>query len=44
MTSPPDDGGGGRRAMALAIRQANVATELIGHVKAIRSGLPATWK
>lgn len=34
MTSPPSDGAGGRRAMELAIRQANLAPEQIGHLNA----------
>ncbi|SDH16974.1 beta-ketoacyl-ACP synthase II [Paraburkholderia phenazinium] len=34
MTSPPDDGAGGRRAMELAIRQANLEPGMIGHLNA----------
>lgn len=40
MTSPPEDGDGGRRAMALAIRQAGVAPELIGHLNAHATSTP----
>jgi 3-oxoacyl-[acyl-carrier-protein] synthase II len=40
MTSPPEDGAGGRRAMALAIRQAGVAPELIGHLNAHATSTP----
>lgn len=41
MTSPPDDGNGGRRAMELAIRQANIDPALIGHVNAHATSTPA---
>lgn len=34
MTSPPEDGAGGRRAMELAIRQANLEPAQIGHLNA----------
>jgi len=34
MTSPPDDGNGGRRAMELAIRQAGITPAQIGHLNA----------
>jgi 3-oxoacyl-[acyl-carrier-protein] synthase II len=34
MTSPPDDGNGGRRAMEQAIRQAGVPASAIGHLNA----------
>jgi 3-oxoacyl-[acyl-carrier-protein] synthase II len=40
MTSPPEDGDGGRRAMALAIRQAGVAPERIGHLNAHATSTP----
>lgn len=40
MTSPPDDGAGGRRAMELAIRQANLAPEQIGHLNAHATSTP----
>lgn len=40
MTSPPDDGAGGRRAMELAIRQAKLAPEQIGHVNAHATSTP----
>jgi len=40
MTSPPEDGDGGRRAMAQAIRQAGVAPELIGHLNAHATSTP----
>lgn len=40
MTSPPEDGAGGRRAMELAIRQAGVAPELIGHLNAHATSTP----
>jgi 3-oxoacyl-[acyl-carrier-protein] synthase II len=40
MTSPPEDGGGGRRAMELAVRQADIAAELIGHVNAHATSTP----
>ena len=40
MTSPPEDGAGGRRAMAAAIRQAGVAPELIGHLNAHATSTP----
>ncbi|WP_233888516.1 beta-ketoacyl-ACP synthase II [Paraburkholderia flagellata] len=40
MTSPPEDGAGGRRAMELAIRQANLEPELIGHLNAHATSTP----
>ena len=40
MTSPPEDGDGGRRAMELAIRQANIAPEQIGHLNAHATSTP----
>jgi len=40
MTSPPDDGAGGRRAMELAIRQANIAPGQIGHLNAHATSTP----
>ncbi len=40
MTSPPDDGAGGRRAMELAIRQAKLAPEQIGHLNAHATSTP----
>src|SRR5439155_2191599 len=40
MTAPPDDGAGGRRAMALAIRQADIAPEQIGHLNAHATSTP----
>ena len=40
MTSPPEDGAGGRRAMELAIRQANLGPELIGHLNAHATSTP----
>lgn len=40
MTSPPDDGAGGRRAMELAIRQAGLAPEQIGHLNAHATSTP----
>jgi 3-oxoacyl-[acyl-carrier-protein] synthase II len=40
MTSPPEDGAGGRRAMELAIRQANLDPALIGHVNAHATSTP----
>ena len=40
MTSPPDDGAGGRRAMDLAIRQANLAPGQIGHLNAHATSTP----
>jgi len=40
MTSPPGDGDGGRRAMELAIRQANLAPEQIGHLNAHATSTP----
>ncbi|KFG94437.1 3-oxoacyl-ACP synthase [Burkholderia paludis] len=40
MTSPPDDGSGGRRAMELAIRQANLDPALIGHLNAHATSTP----
>ncbi len=40
MTSPPDDDAGGRRAMALAIRQADLAPGQIGHLNAHATSTP----
>jgi len=40
MTSPPDDGAGGRRAMELAIRQAKLAPEQVGHLNAHATSTP----
>ncbi|WP_423394705.1 beta-ketoacyl-ACP synthase II [Burkholderia sp. LMG 21824] len=40
MTSPPEDGAGGRRAMELALRQANLEPELIGHLNAHATSTP----
>ncbi|MGF6288300.1 3-oxoacyl-[acyl-carrier-protein] synthase II [Paraburkholderia youngii] len=40
MTSPPEDGAGGRRAMELAIQQANLAPEQIGHLNAHATSTP----
>lgn len=40
MTSPPEDGAGGRRAMELAIRQANLEPEMIGHLNAHATSTP----
>ncbi|KKL34025.1 3-oxoacyl-ACP synthase [Burkholderia contaminans FFH2055] len=40
MTSPPDDGAGGRRAMELAIRQANLDPGMIGHLNAHATSTP----
>jgi len=40
MTSPPDDGAGGRRAMALAIRQGGVPVAAIGHLNAHATSTP----
>ncbi|WP_224044202.1 beta-ketoacyl-ACP synthase II [Paraburkholderia unamae] len=40
MTSPPEDGAGGRRAMELAIRQANLEPGLIGHLNAHATSTP----
>ncbi|WP_419469012.1 hypothetical protein [Burkholderia diffusa] len=40
MTSPPDDGAGGRRAMELAIRQANLEPGMIGHLNAHATSTP----
>lgn len=40
MTSPPEDGNGGRRAMELAIQQANLEPELIGHLNAHATSTP----
>ncbi|QBI01796.1 beta-ketoacyl-ACP synthase II [Pseudoduganella albidiflava] len=40
MTSPPEDGAGGRRAMELAIRQANLAPAQIGHLNAHATSTP----
>ncbi|WP_414144206.1 beta-ketoacyl-ACP synthase II [Burkholderia stagnalis] len=40
MTSPPEDGAGGQRAMELAIRQANLEPGLIGHLNAHATSTP----
>ncbi|TAL99817.1 MAG: beta-ketoacyl-[acyl-carrier-protein] synthase II [Paraburkholderia sp.] len=40
MTSPPNDGAGGRRAMELAIRQANIEPRQIGHLNAHATSTP----
>ncbi len=40
MTSPPEDGAGGRRAMELAIRQAELSPQDIGHVNAHATSTP----
>jgi len=40
MTSPPEDGAGGRRAMQLAIRQAGIDPALIGHLNAHATSTP----
>lgn len=40
MTSGPDDGDGARRAMELAIAQADIATNLIGHLNAHATSTP----
>lgn len=40
MTSPPDDGSGGRRAMELALRQAGVPASAVGHVNAHATSTP----
>ncbi|MEM5314553.1 beta-ketoacyl-ACP synthase II [Paraburkholderia sp. JHI869] len=40
MTSPPEDGAGGRRAMELAIRQANLEPGQIGHLNAHATSTP----
>ncbi|HUH59805.1 MAG TPA: beta-ketoacyl-ACP synthase II [Candidimonas sp.] len=40
MTSPPEDGAGGRRAMELAIQQANLEPALIGHLNAHATSTP----
>ncbi|WP_243494289.1 beta-ketoacyl-ACP synthase II [Massilia violaceinigra] len=40
MTSPPEDGAGGRRAMELAIRQAGLSPQDIGHVNAHATSTP----
>ncbi|MGV7207766.1 beta-ketoacyl-ACP synthase II [Oxalobacteraceae bacterium A2-2] len=40
MTSPPDDGAGGRRAMELALRQAGIAAAQVGHVNAHATSTP----
>jgi 3-oxoacyl-[acyl-carrier-protein] synthase II len=40
MTSPPEDGAGGRRAMELALRQANLAPGQIGHLNAHATSTP----
>ena len=40
MTSPPDDGSGGRRAMELAIRQSGLAPQQIGHLNAHATSTP----
>jgi 3-oxoacyl-[acyl-carrier-protein] synthase II len=41
MTSPPEDGAGGRRAMELAIRQAGLDPAAIGHLNAHATSTPA---
>jgi 3-oxoacyl-[acyl-carrier-protein] synthase II len=41
MTSPPDDGAGGRRAMEIAIRQAGIEPAAIGHLNAHATSTPA---
>jgi 3-oxoacyl-[acyl-carrier-protein] synthase II len=41
MTSPPEDGAGGRRAMELAIRQAGLEPAAIGHLNAHATSTPA---
>jgi 3-oxoacyl-[acyl-carrier-protein] synthase II len=41
MTSPPDDGSGGRRAMEIAIRQAGIDPDMIGHLNAHATSTPA---
>ena len=40
ITSPPEDGAGGRRAMELAIQQANLDPALIGHLNAHATSTP----
>jgi 3-oxoacyl-[acyl-carrier-protein] synthase II len=40
MTSPPEDGSGGRRAMELALRQAGLAPAQIGHLNAHATSTP----
>jgi 3-oxoacyl-[acyl-carrier-protein] synthase II len=40
MTSPPEDGAGGRRAMELAIRQAKLVPGQIGHLNAHATSTP----
>lgn len=40
MTSTPEDGDGGRRAMEIAIRQAGVSTSEIGHLNAHATSTP----
>lgn len=40
MTSPPEDGSGGRRAMELALRQAKLEPEQIGHLNAHATSTP----
>ncbi|MDN7903677.1 beta-ketoacyl-ACP synthase II [Burkholderia diffusa] len=40
MTSPPEDGAGGRRAMELALRQANLEPGTIGHLNAHATSTP----
>lgn len=40
MTSPPEDGAGGRRAMELAIRQAQIEPGQIGHLNAHATSTP----
>ncbi len=40
LTSPPSDGSGGRRAMELAMQQANVTPNQIGHLNAHATSTP----
>ncbi|MBQ5966053.1 beta-ketoacyl-ACP synthase II, partial [Massilia sp. ZL223] len=40
MTSPPEDGEGGRRAMELALRQAELEPVMIGHLNAHATSTP----
>lgn len=40
MTSPPEDGDGGRRAMELALRQAGLPASAIGHLNAHATSTP----